>query len=703
MHNWVPVPKTLPIKNTPFLISSGSYLHLRTKNQIFSMAKLKPWQKFYFPFLLLPLLFLLGFTQAQQGYVNNQQLDCENPSKDNNITRGYSCNGERRSCQSYIIFRSEPPYYNTAVSIAYLLGAQATQISSINNLSADITAITPKSMVVVPVNCSCFSGSSGSYYQHNASYSIKFPSETYFSISNDTYQGLTTCQAMKAQNPIDYRELKVGDELVVPIRCACPTLRQIQAGAKYLLSYIVAWGDSYSSIAKTFGADEKSILDANELSEDDIIFPFTPLLVPLSNEPTNIELPQTSPPPAPATQIPTVPVGESKSSKKWVFIGVGIGVGSLLLLGLAGFLFCFYRRQRQTHEARPIASPPPKPPSNLKPFPDSANYTGNSWSVSISSQGVRYAIESLTPYKYEDLKAATGNFSESNRIKGSVFRGSFQGDDAAVKVMKGDVSSEINLLKKINHTNIIRLSGFCVHEGNTYLVYEYADKGSVSDWLHSNKLQTSYTLSWKQRVQIAYDIADALNYLHNYINPPHIHKNLKTSNILLDVNFRAKVANFGLARTIEHNNEGGMQLTRHVVGTQGYMAPEYIENGVITPKLDVFALGVIILELLSGKKAANGEKNEGEELLSASIKGVLEGDNVREKLKDFIDPSLRPEYPLDLAFSMAQLAKICVAHDINARPSMSEVLVTLSKILSSSLDWDPSDEFQRSTSLSSAR
>ncbi|XVE90341.1 hypothetical protein DITRI_Ditri20bG0069800 [Diplodiscus trichospermus] len=664
------------------------------------MEKMESGPKFYLPFLLLPLSLYFGLTQAQQSYVNNKQLACENPANDNNITRGYSCNGAQRSCQSYITFRSEPPYYNTPVSIGYLLGAQAAQITSLNNLSADFSPIPAKSMVVVAVNCSCFSGSNGSYYQHNASYT-KVASETYFSISNDTYQGLTTCQAMEAQNPTDYRKLKVNQTLVVPLRCACPTARQTRAGAKYLLSYIVTWGDNISSIAKTFGTDEKSVLDANKLTEDHLIFPFTPLLVPLSKEPTNVSLSQSPPPPAPASQIPTVPVVESDSSKKWVFIGVGIGVGSFLLVGLAGFFFCFSRRQRR---ARAIASSPPKPPSNLRPFSDSANKTGNSWSVSLSSQGVRYAIESLTPYKYEDLKAATGNFSESNRIKGSVFRGSFQGDGAAVKIMNGDVSSEINLLKKINHTNIIRLSGFCVHEGNTYLVYEYADKGSVSDWLHSNKSQTSLTLPWKQRVQIAYDVADALNYLHSYIDPPYIHKNLKTSNILLDVNFRAKVANFGLARTVKDDDEGGLQMTRHVVGTQGYMAPEYIENGLITPKLDVFALGVIILELLSGKQAANAEKSGGgEELLSEHIKGVLEGDNVREKLKNFIDPSLRPEYPLDLAFSMAQLAKICVAHDLNSRPPMSEVLVTLSKILSSSLDWDPSHEFQRSTSASSAR
>ncbi|XVE90342.1 hypothetical protein DITRI_Ditri20bG0069900 [Diplodiscus trichospermus] len=256
--------------------------------------------KIYLPFLLLPLLLHLGFTQAQQNYVNNKQLDCENPANDNNITRGYSCNGKQRSCQSYITFRAEPPYYTTAVSIGYLLEAQPTQISALNNLSTDVSPIPAKSMVVVPVNCSRFSDSNGSYYQHNASYTIKFASETYFSISNDTYQGLTTCQAMEAQNPIDYRELKVNETLLVPLRCACPTARQTQAGAKYLLSYLVTWGDTIPSIAKTFGADEKSVLDANELAEGDIIFPFTPILVPLSKEPAKIGLSHGSPPQAPA-------------------------------------------------------------------------------------------------------------------------------------------------------------------------------------------------------------------------------------------------------------------------------------------------------------------------------------------------------------------------------------------------------------------
>lgn len=168
---------------------------------------------------------------------------------------------------------------------------------------------------------------------------------------------------------------------------------------------------------------------------------------------------------------------------------------------------------------------------------------------------------------------------------------------------------------------------------------------------------------------------------------------MKTSNILLDGNFRAKVTNFGLVRTVE--NDGDLKLTRHVVGTYGYMAPEYIENGMITPKLDVFAFGVVLLELLSGRRAAA----EGEELLSASIKGVLEGANVKEKLQNFIDHTLGADYPLDLAFSMAQLARNCVAYDLNDRPSMAEVLIAVTKILSSSLEWCPSNNFQSPSSL----
>ena len=672
----------------PISLPQSMQLHMEMEKNMNSRVYIKFGGWWWRMRMVLLLLVWISVAQAQQSYVNNHQLDCDNNF---NETNGFQCNGPR-SCHSYLTFRSAPPSYDSPPSIAYLLNSEPAQIATINEVS-DVDTISKDTVLIVPVNCSC----SGDFYQHNTTYTLKSASETYFSLANNTYQGLTTCQALKAQNPYDYRNLSVGLHLQVPLMCACPTANQTAAGFNYLLSYLVTWGDTIDSIAKIFGVDDvQSIYDANRLSSTSVIYPFTPILVPLKNPPSKIQTTVSSPP-APSPETPMVPSGGgSNSSKKWVFIGAGIGAALLVLLISSGMMFCFFRRRHQSGQDKPVL--------DLGEATKLSKSLENKTSMSISLEGIRIEMESLTVYKYEELQKAAGYFGEANRIKGSVYRASFKGDDAAIKMMKGDVSEEINILKQINHSKVIRLSGFCIHAGNTYLVYEYAENGALRDWLHGDG-ETCSTLGWKQRVQIAYDAADALNYLHNFISPPCIHKNLKISNILLDGNMRGKVTNFGLARRLgnEEGDGGGLQLTRHVVGTQGYMAPEYVENGVVTPKLDIFAFGVVILELLTGKEAAPSQKKEGGELLSVSINEVLQGDNVRDKLRGFIDPCLAHEYPFDLAFSMAQLAKSCVAHDLNARPTMSDIFVILSKILSSSLDWDPSDDFQASGSLSHGR
>ncbi|KAL2506084.1 Protein LYK5 [Abeliophyllum distichum] len=504
--------------------------------------------------------------QCQQSYVNNKQLNCQ---QNDTTTIGFVCNGAATSCRSYLTFRSTPTY-NNPITIAYLLAADASEIARFNNIS-DVSVLPVDTLVVVPVNCSC--SGADSRYQHNASYTIKIQGETYFSVANDTYQALTTCQAMEANNPYDFRNLVVNLRLNVPLWCACPTSNQTAAGYKYLLTYLIKQGDSYSYIADAFsgaGADIQGILNANKLSANNIIFYFTPILVPLTKEPTkeNINtVSQPPPPPPPPPTLPSTPSDQSGgSSRKWVFVGVGIGAAVLFLVLLSAFLFWFSRRRhrRRRHQYSPT------PPSLIKKL-NNESVEAQPWSV--SSEGIRNAIETLTVYKFEDVQKATGSFAEANRINGSVYQGSFKGDVAAVKVMKGDVSREIDVLRQINHSHIIRLSGFCLHQGITYLVYEYAEKGSLSDWLHNNKMQNqgSYNslstgiLDWKQRVQIAYDIVDALNYLHNFTNPPYIHKNLKSSNILLDGNIRAKVANFGLARSSDNDNSVPI-MTRHVGG-----------------------------------------------------------------------------------------------------------------------------------------
>ncbi|KAL8058184.1 hypothetical protein ABFX02_03G002000 [Erythranthe guttata] len=670
-----------------------------------------------FLLLVVVLMLLYSSTTAQQSYVNNKQLTC-NPN--DTTTLGFVCNGASPTCTSYLTFRSTPTY-NTPISIAYLLSADASQIAASNNIS-DVEFLPADTLVIVPVKCSC----SHNYYQHNASYILKnqdgtTETETYFTVSNGTYQALTTCQSMESQNPYDYRHLYPGFRLTVPLRCACPTLNQTSSGFNYLLTYLIRQGDNYNSIAAAFsasGADVQGILDANRLSVNDLIFFFTPILVPLKIHPTKAftnTLP--APPPPPPSNFPPNHNGGS-NSRKWIFIGVGIGAAVLFLLSSVLLYLLCYRRRRQSNKSPP---PPPKLRADKSGDPTSAEPPFSDWSV--SSQSIRSAIETLTVYKFEDLDKATSSFSESNRINGSssVYLGSFKGDNAVIKIMKGgDVSREINALRQINHSHIIRLSGFCLHHDITYLIYEYAEKGSLTEWLRSNSslLQkkdsndkhmnivsiTERRLDWKQRLQIAYDVADALNYLHNFTNPPYIHKNLKSSNILLDGNLRAKIADFALSRTLEADDQNVM--TRHVVGTYGYMAPEYIESGLITPKLDVFALGVVMLELLSGREPIVDDDDVGKDknkegshqmlLLSERIERVLSGESVREKLKEFVDPWLGDEYPLEVAYSLGELARRCVAHNIDARPNVSDVFVALSKLLSSSLDWDPSHD----TSLS---
>ncbi|XP_010692495.2 protein LYK5 [Beta vulgaris subsp. vulgaris] len=676
------------------------------------------------PLVLLSIIitvleFQIRQSNSQQTYVNNNQLSGSN----SNTTHGFQCNGNRSSCSAYVTYRSQPPSYSTPPNIAFLLNSNTSTISRLNNIS-ELDPIPADRLVVIPVTCSCRNSSNSSYYQHNARYRLQNLGETYFSIANNTYQGLTTWQAMAAQNNINITNLIIGDELLVPLMCACPTnQQQRQYRSQYLLSYITTWGDDVSQIAEMFGVDYQSVLDANELRENDTIFPFTPILVPLTSPFTHINLPSPPPTPSPQAETPDMPDTGGGSSNKGVFIGIGIGVGVLVLV-IGSFLVWFFvlrpsrKKPVSTSKSEGKGRKVSESSSLFTPLP--VSYTSSQTSTKSSSiglDGLKLAIGSLTAYKFKEIEKATGSFGEGNKIKGSMYRGEFNGDEAAIKILKGNVpNDEINILKHINHSNITRLSGYCTHEGNTYLVFEYAEKGSLDDWLfrqqkhqsvHFDDTLSQPVLGWKQRVQIACNIADALNYLHSYIQPPYIHKNLKTSNILLDSNFRAKITNFGLARTLKDQSESGvLHLTKHVVGTHGYLAPEYIENGAVTTKLDIFAFGVVMLELLSGKPAVKppGTNKAGpDDLLFIVFRKVFEGENVREKLMEFMDSNLGREYPLDVAYTVAQLGYRCVHPDMNSRPPISEIAMTLSKILSSSLDWDPSDELANSSSMSHTR
>jgi len=166
-------------------------------------------------------------------------------------------------------------------------------------------------------------------------------------------------------------------------------------------------------------------------------------------------------------------------------------------------------------------------------------------------------------------------------------------------------------------------------------------------------------------------------------DPPYVHKDIKSSNILLDGKFRAKIANFGLARPAEAK-EGEFELTMHIVGTKGYMAPEYLEHGLISPKLDVYAFGVVMLGLITGRDAVCLQKGED----GFSVKeftAMLTEEGPREKLGSFIDPFMKEDYPLDSAIFMARLIEGCLRKDAASRPNMGEIAQSLSKLFASSM------------------
>lgn len=587
---------------------------------------------------------------GQQTY--EKSPDCSNPNPPNN-SYGYTCNGQNLSCQAYATYRAQAGYQSLQ-NISSLLNSDQSQMAQIN-MRSDTQVLDIDTEIIAPINCSC----AGNYSQVNATYFTR-SGDTVLIMANNIYEGLSTCQAITQQNSGASSTLQSGMRMTVPVRCACPTPAQVGQGILYLLSYLVGEGDTPDTIAKKYsqdGAKTAQLLDANDLNpSSETIFPSTTLLVPLQKTPTN--------PPSP-TSIPASP---SKHSgwNRGLRLGLGVGISAAVVAAAAAccILLAIRKRKRQHLTEQPS--------SEIK-IPNQATVTPTELPDELAV-GLRKIGQTLQQYELKELEAGTGNFNSANKISGSVYRGTINETPVAIKKMQRDVSQDVRILEKLHHFNLVRLLGFCVSDTHSYLVFENADNGSLADCLQSN----SPFLSWRRRLEIALDVADGLSYLHNYSVPPYVHKDIKSSNVLLDRNIRAKIANFGLAKSAEE----GFCLTRHVNGTKGYMAPEYLKDGLVTPKLDVFSFGVVMLELLSGKPAVLGR--DGDVMLWTTIEGVVEGSNPKEKLKGFMALGLQDGYPLEIAFAMARLTRMCVHEDLNSRPTISEIQMALSTLLSAS-------------------
>ncbi|KAM3190019.1 hypothetical protein ACQJBY_068322 [Aegilops geniculata] len=230
----------------------------------------------------------------------------------------------------------------------------------------------------------------------------------------------------------------------------------------------------------------------------------------------------------------------------------------------------------------------------------------------------------------------------------------------------------------------VRLIGYCT-ESSLFLVYEFIENGNLSQHLRGTGYEP---LSWVERVQIALDSARGLEYIHEHTVPVYIHRDIKSANILIDKNTRAKVADFGLTKLTEVG--GGTSLQTRVVGTFGYMPPEYARYGDVSPKVDVYAFGVVLYELISAKDAIvrSTESASDSKGLVYLFEEALNVPDPKEGLKRLIDPKLGDDYPIDAILKMTHLANACTQEDPKLRPTMRSVVVALMTLSSTSEFWD---------------
>ncbi|XP_074286085.1 putative receptor-like protein kinase At1g80640 [Silene latifolia] len=279
--------------------------------------------------------------------------------------------------------------------------------------------------------------------------------------------------------------------------------------------------------------------------------------------------------------------------------------------------------------------------------------------------------------EYNLLVEATNSFEESSKIGegglGRVYKACL-GENvlAAVKIVNvgadKEFQNEIGWLSKIQHQNIVSLIGSSVHEDTKFLVYEMLQNGSLESHLHG--ATRGSTLNWSLRMKIALDIARGLEYLHERCDPAVIHRNIKSSNILLDSTFSAKLSGFSLAVTAAMQNKNDLKITESL----GYLAPEYLLDGKLTDKSDVYAFGVVLLELLTGRKPV--EKLSPTHQLSV-VTWAMPQFTDRTKLPDILDPVIRDKMDPKHLYQVAAVAVLCVQPEPSYRPLITDVLHSL--------------------------
>ncbi|XP_017220372.1 chitin elicitor receptor kinase 1 isoform X1 [Daucus carota subsp. sativus] len=562
----------------------------------------------------------------------------------------FSCNA---TCTTGCSLALASYYLSNGSNLTYIsqLFSQPPQLIQRYNPGQD--AMRVGSRVNIPFSCECINGD---FLGHTFAY-VAQPDDTYGKIAAVAFANLTTAYWMERVNVFDPTRIPDMGLINVTLNCSCGD-RHVSKEYGLFVTYPLRPGEDLSSVARESGVPDKLLERFNPDTD-------------FSDGAAIVFLP-------------------AKGISGGVIAGISVAGVIVSLCLVAWFYFGFYRKKdvaegsfvragfvdggiEHMHGAG----------IDLQKMSDFGQHTSGS---SFNSITVNRSVE----FSYEELAHATNDFSLANKIGqggyGLVYYGELRGEKAAIKKMDIQASkeflAELKVLSHVHHYNLVCLIGYSI-EDSLFLVYQYIENGNLSQHLHGSSVGRR-PLSWSSRVQIALDSARGLEYIHEHTVPVYIHRDIKPANILIDNNFRAKVADFGLTRLTEVTGS----LQTRLVGTFGYMPPEYARYGDVSPKIDVYAFGVVLYELISAKDAIVKINEVESRALVALFAEVLNQPNPSSDLTTLVDPRLGADYSIDSVRKIAQIAKACTQENPQLRPSMRSIVVALMTLSSANEDWD---------------
>ncbi|KAH0651714.1 hypothetical protein KY284_031626 [Solanum tuberosum] len=365
------------------------------------------------------------------------------------------------------------------------------------------------------------------------------------------------------------------------------------------------------------------------------------------------------------------PLAQTKAKKSMKLKALLSSITALMFLIISSFSYIYYRRRMAKRADRS---------KGTQGAHKSHWHKAEGEAKVLMNENSDEVID--VPYFHlETILAATDNFSNANKLGqggfGPVYKGIFPGEkEIAVKRLSShsgqgmdEFKNEVTLIAKLQHRNLVRLLGYCINATEQILLYEYMPNKSLDTFIFDGKL--CKLLDWKKRYDIILGIGRGLAYLHHDSRLRIIHRDLKTSNILLDEEMNPKIADFGLARIVEGKRTEAK--TKKIVGTYGYMSPEYASDGLFSIKSDVFSFGVVILEIISGRKNTGFyQSEEALNLLGYAWRMWIEERAIQLTEKSLLESCNRSE-----VMKCINVALLCVQEDSNDRPKMSDVIVML--------------------------